>query len=185
MIRKLLLRTNFIFILLISLLIIIFQSTFLNLLFKGFRPDLILIVIVYLSFHRYLVEGALLSLIIGWFVESLSGAPHGMIMTVYLWIFLIAKMVGIAVFLTRTVGTLLVVFLMSLLQNLLVWGITYLFFPANISFEAVAGEWIPTVVLQLIITPLVFGLFSSLDKLFGKESPSKITGVLGAPILAR
>lgn len=185
MIRQLLLKTNFVFVLFASLLIIIFQSTFLNLLFKSFRPDLILIVIVYLSFHRYLVEGAILSLIIGWFVESLSGAPHGMIMTVYLWVFLVAKMVGVSVFLPRTIGTLLVIFLMSLLQNLLTWGITYLFFQANVSFEVIAKEWIHTIILQLITTPIVFGFFSSLDKLFGKESPSKITGVLGTPILAR
>lgn len=178
-------RINFIFILIISLLLIILQSSVLGSLFEGFRPDLILIVIVYLSFHRFLVEGALLSLIIAWFVEALSGAPHGVIMTVYLWVFLAAKMVGVAVFLPRNIGTLLVVLSMGLFQNLLVWGITYMFFQVSSSLDAVTKDWIPTIILQLIMTPLVFRLFSLVDNLFEKESPSKITGVLGAPILTR
>lgn len=185
MIRQLLSKINFLFVLITSLLIIIFQSSILGPIFKGFRPDLILIVIVYISFHRYLVEGAFLSIIIGWFVESLSGAPHGVIMTVYLWVFLIAKMVGVAVFLPRNIGTLLVVLLMGLLQNLLVCGFAYLFFQVNASLGAVTKEWLPTIILQLIATPLVFRLFSSLDDLLDKESPSKITGVLGSPILTR
>ena len=185
MIHQLLPRINFIFILLMSLLVIIFQSTILNLLFKNFRPDILLILIVYISFNRYIVEGALLSLIIGWFVETYSGVPHGLIITVYLWVFLVSKMVGLAVFLTRNSGTLLVVTLMGLFQILLIFGLSTLFFQSNPSLQEMIIAWIPTLLLQLIATPIVFGIFYKVDRFCNKESPSKITGVLGAQILAR
>lgn len=183
MIRRFLSKINFIFVLIAVLFVILLKSTALNLLFKDFSPDIILIIIVYLSFHRFFFEGALLSLIIGWFIEAISGVPHGIIMTTYLWIFTISKMVGNSVFLTRISGTLLVVFIMGLLQTILIWGFTYFVFQATPSLEAYLVSWFPTLFLQLLITPIVFGVFFFFDKFFEKESPAKITGVLGAPIL--
>lgn len=185
MTRQLLPRINFVFILVASFIIIIFQSTLFHILFKSFRPDILLLLIIYLSFHRYIIEGGVLSLLIGWIVEAYCGVPHGLMMTVYLWVFLISKMVGLAVFLTKAWGTLLVVTMMGLLQNFLVWGLSLLFFQENPSLDAMMHEWFPTLIIQLIATPIIFGFFEYMDRICNKESPSKITGVLGTQILAR
>ena len=183
MIRQHILKLNFLFILFFSIFLIIFQSTVLSMFFKSLRPDLILILIIYLSFHRYLLEGIFLSLIIGWFVEALSGVPHGLIMTTYLWIFLVSKMVGLAVFLMRIWGTLLVVTLMGLFQIVLVFGLTTIFLQTNPSFDLLIKDWFAALFLQLITTPFIFLCLTEIDRIFVKESPSKITGVLGAPII--
>lgn len=182
MVRQSISKFNFLFVLLVALLIIVFQSTVLDSLFKTFSPDIVLILIIYISFHRFLLEGACLTLALGWFIEAYSGAPHGVLMTTYLWIFLISKMVGSAVFLTRVSGTLFVVFIMGFLQTIFIWGFMSVFFQATPSLEANIRVWIPNLILQLLSTPLMFRIFSSIDKLFEKESPTKITGVLGAPI---
>ena len=177
-------KINFLLVLLIGLLLIVLQTTAFQLLFKNFRPDLILVLVVYLAFHRYAGEGAILSFLLGYFVELHSGAPTGLMMTVYVWIFIVAKLVGLGFFLTRIWGTFLVVALMSLLEIIFIWGLSYLVLPIAPDFWNLLLIWIPSLGLQLLATPLFFRGFSWFDGVCYKESPSKITGALGTPLIS-
>lgn len=95
----------------ISLTLIIFQSTILsNFLFFDKLYDLLIPFILYLSLFRPFSEGILVSVFIGFVMDSISGGPFGLYITSYFWVFIGVRWViqylhaGSFVLLTFAVG---------------------------------------------------------------------------------
>ncbi|MFC2074887.1 hypothetical protein ACFLRA_01275 [Bdellovibrionota bacterium] len=181
MTRYFLPRINFLFVILFGLACLVLQSTAFAIFFRSIRPDLILVIVVFLGLHRYALEGGLLAVLLGYLVEIHSGAPTGLMMTVYVWIFVVAKLIGLGVFLDRVWAILLLVAGMSILEMFLIWLLSSVMLSATLAFWPMAQQWVLSMVLQLFAAPLIFRFFSWLDDVCQKERPTKITGVLGVP----
>jgi cell shape-determining protein MreD len=74
---------------LIALLMLTFQSTFFtNQTFAFFQPDAILFLVLWMAMKREFTEGGILTLVFGYCVELQSGAPQGLFLTNYMFIYL-------------------------------------------------------------------------------------------------
>ncbi len=58
---------------------------------NGVRPDLILILVIYIGLNYSKNRGALLLCFLGYLFELVSGAPHGLYILIYLFSFCIIK----------------------------------------------------------------------------------------------
>lgn len=89
MIQELYRVINFVFVIVLALLLCSLQSVALKLsALQWLELDLLLLVVVYLSLHRGFFEGSALIIVIGRVAEVHSGAPTGILTACYLGVFL-------------------------------------------------------------------------------------------------
>jgi cell shape-determining protein MreD len=90
---RLLKALNFPGLIVIALLFQTLQSTlFTNRFFSFFQPDAVLFLVLWVAMKRDFIEGGFLALLFGYSVELNSGAPRGLFLTNYIFIFLLAKL---------------------------------------------------------------------------------------------
>lgn len=78
---------------LVIYLLPIFQSAIISEIFPHFlKPDLMLILIIYLGIYNSLLPGTIKTLASGLFYDSLSGSPLGLFLVIYLAIFFLIKL---------------------------------------------------------------------------------------------
>lgn len=82
----------FLFYILITLGIIVFQTSVVPLLFKTREfYDLLIPFVVYAGFFRPLVEGLPIVILIGLTMDCLSASPFGLYLTAYVWLYVGTK----------------------------------------------------------------------------------------------
>ena len=80
---------------LIVFMLLALQSTlFTNPTLSFFQPDCILFVVLWLAMKRTFYEGGFITLLLGYFVELHSGAPKGVFLLNYMFIFLITRILN-------------------------------------------------------------------------------------------
>ncbi len=90
MINELYRVLNVVLLFLVGLLFCSIQSVLLKApLVSWLELDLLLLMVVYLSLHRNLVEGCLVVIMLGRIIEVHSGSPSGLLITCYLAVFIL------------------------------------------------------------------------------------------------
>ena len=124
--------------------------------------DLLIPFILYLAVFRPVVEGVIVTLVIAFVVDSLTGAPFGIFISVYFWFFLVTKW-GMRYFHSGTTVLLpLVIGAGVLLENL-----TLIFISAINETEPVfptgaAGLIVWQVFWATVTGPIIFLFFKSM-----------------------
>ncbi|MEA1936085.1 MAG: hypothetical protein U9M96_04605, partial [Thermodesulfobacteriota bacterium] len=82
-----------------SLLLIVFQTTVLDLFFLGkIELEVSLILVVWAGFHLDVVKGGILSFVLGFFLDCITGSMTGLFMFIYVVIFSLSKIVSLRVY---------------------------------------------------------------------------------------
>ena len=96
--------SRFLIFLLSSFLLTIFQTTLVSLIFPSYlKPDLMLILVVFLGISFPPLPGAFLVLFCGLLYDTFSGGPLGLFSFVYLFIFFSLKLVARVLILGETI----------------------------------------------------------------------------------
>jgi len=169
---------NFCLILFVALLFILFQSTVLHQCFGLYKPNLILIMIAYLALNRFAMEGAVLAYVLGALIELNSGAPAGLYPAALVLTFVAAKIISEMLFMNTMLSQMFFVIAVSVLSKfflLLILSLYESWDGMSALFEQTLIALFPMVVLNFLLTPIVFFMLRFLDGLLGKMAPSKTT----------
>ena len=134
----------------------------------GVKPDLLFIIIVYLSYNFGPFYGESCGFIGGLLHDCVSRSPLGLLAFPKMAIGFVAGMLGRDIFKNNLLTIMLLMFIASLAKGVITLMLCYAFSEAYIS--QVISVIIPEAVYNSFISPIIFIL---LDKIFAKELESE------------
>jgi len=145
-------------------LIIQGHSSFDAIRIAGVKPDLVFIIVVYLSYSFGSFYGEVSGFAGGLLHDAISNSPLGLLTFPKVVVAFIVGMFGRAVFKSNIVTVTLLLFLASLLKGVIMLFLSYIFHHASLS--SVLHIIIPEAFYNALVAPLMFLL---LDKIYAKE----------------
>jgi len=153
---------RFIFLLLTGVLLMTLQTTLLaSLPIRRFRPDLVLIFMLYLGFSFSNVSGGLLAFFLGFLMDLLSGNTYGLYTFTRPLIFFMAQLARGRFYWQGFSSQFLFVFVFSLLEGffilLILSGVSPM--PLHNLYPSIWTHLLPQSLFTGLVTPVLFGLF--------------------------
>jgi rod shape-determining protein MreD len=130
----------------------------------GVKPDLLFIVIVYVSYSFGSFYGEVTGFITGLFHDSVSNTPLGLLTFPKVAVALIVGMFGRTVIKSNIITIALLVFAASLVKGVITLFFSFIFH--NASASAFLSVILPESFYNAILSPVLFYIF---DKVFEKE----------------
>jgi len=163
-------NTNGIFILVAGLFLIAIQTTLCNVPTSGeLQPEFSLLIVIYLGLNRGPIEGALLSFLLGYFVELHSGVPSGSISLAAILIFIVVRVLSHTIFIPSIASSIGLVMGLTLLWRVIIGLATY-WNTANASWVFHSLKFIiPSMILHGLLYIPVFNFLRWIDRQTGKE----------------
>ena len=123
---------TYLFYLFISLCIVVFQTSILSFTpLKDSLYDLMIPLIVYLGLFRRSREGIIVIMFVGIVIDTLSGGPFGIYLTIYLWLFIFVRWMKTFLHAGSAIILPFVFVLSILIQNIAFLGVDALLIPAS------------------------------------------------------
>lgn len=146
-----------------SLLLLTVQIGVFDALFFGkIAPEISLILVVYAGFFMNIVRGGVLSVLLGFCMDSVIGVEPGFFLLSYALIFLICKGVAFKVYVGGRIFALGFTFLCALFEKLLVVLLYRVLYGMNVLGDIITTSFIQAAVTALF-TPVFFALFLRLE----------------------
>ena len=168
---------RFLIFLLCSLLLAIFQSTLVSLIFPAYlKPDLMFILVIFLGVSFPLLSGAFLVLFCGLLYDTFSGGPLGLFSFVYLFIFFSLKLLARILILGETISFRIILTggLMGVQILLLILLPSLLGRVSQVSLPP-AGWVLPQVLFTCLASWPLFLLFRKVDTPPAEESSPSVS----------
>jgi len=143
---------------LLLLILVVVQTTILDLFSLGWISiEISLIVVIYAGFHLDALRGGILSLVLGFFLDCLTSAIFGLYTFLYILIFYLAMIVAGKVYGEKP--TLIASFtgICTLLEGLVIVLFYRFVFGADILY-AIPKVFLPQAVVMGLLSPLLFRL---------------------------
>ena len=164
MYRDILRRVNFAIFLTIALLAAVLQSTIFGYFPLNYvQPDLLLIMAVYAGFRRNIIEGGAFVMIAAIMQEAHSSTGEHFYLTVYLYTFLIAKVLSRTVVVPDFFSSIGIVTALTILKRVGILMLIGTYGHAENGVKHFFIYLIPGLLVQALLTPLCFSWFSKLD----------------------
>jgi rod shape-determining protein MreD len=154
----------------LAFLLVVFQQGFLNLFFfQQLSVEVSLLLAIYAGFRMDLVRGAVLSVLMGFFIDCLTGAITGLYMTAYALVFLLSFLVSARVYVKQ--GTLIMAYVIActLLEGLLVVGLTELIH--GVALENRLRVFVLQALVLGALSPAVFPVFDRVRSFLQIDEP--------------
>ncbi|MBW2060775.1 MAG: rod shape-determining protein MreD [Deltaproteobacteria bacterium] len=147
--------------LLLGLAFLICETTVWTWLDPGhFRPNLLLILIVYLGIAVPLAAGLILSLCFGFLTDAASGGPAGLFTIIYLSIFALAVLIRQKLDPAAALYQMLIIFLFALLAEIMAWSILSLYgWPLDVILASSSTLFLAAQAISVLVTALVSPIF--------------------------
>ena len=162
---------RFLFYLLIGIFCALLQSSLFPLLLPaGWRPNLLMILVVYLGLGENFLRAVLVALLIGGIQDSFSGTSLGLYMTVDLVVLLLIKMLSEQLNAENTSLLLLLVAGATLVQNLLIGFCLVVFADAGPVLAILLSALPQQLLVNLLAAAIVLYLILRIQPLIGSRS---------------
>ena len=158
-----------------GVLLIFLQTSVLNLLSMGrINVEISMILVVYAGFRMNLLPGALLSFLLGFFLDCMMGSISGLFALIYVCIFFISVSVSLRVYAEQIRLIMIFSFLCAILEGLMV-VLFYKIVYDIIMFDDIFRVFLPQALVVGALSPLFFKLFNFFEVLFrgGDSQPAK------------
>lgn len=174
MYRDILRKLNFVIYLAIAIFAAIMQSTIFGYFPLNYiQPDVLLIMAVYMGFRRDIIEGAIFVGVAAVILEAHSSAGDHFFFTVYLYTFLVSKVVSRTVVVPDFFSSIGIVTALTVLKRI---GLLVLIGTQGHAENGIKHFFIyliPGLLVQALLTPLCFGWFTGLDLRTYKDEHSE------------
>jgi len=162
--KDILRKINFFIYLFIAVFIAILQSTF----FSYFplyyiHPDITLIVVVYLGFKRDILSGGIITIFIALIIEAHSSVAPNFFLTVYLYSFVITKILSRILVLPDILSSICVVAALTFLKQTGLLVLLELYGKAENGIKHVLIYLFPAIVVQVLLTFVIFPWLRKID----------------------
>ena len=149
---------------LFALIFLTLQSTlFTNQTLAFFQPDAVLFLVLWVAMKRDFTEGGILTLIFGYCVELQSGAPSGLFLADYMFIFLIARFLYQNFHVLNKKTLIMVGIITSVFSRLNILFILYLMNKAENEWFHTIQLLAPSAIIHAVLIILVFPLLHKFD----------------------
>jgi len=153
------------------LMLVIVQTTALDLLtLSWIRVEVSLVVVIFSGFHHRLLQGALLSLLLGFFLDCLTSPIFGLHIFLYLLIFFLARIAAERVYGEKPMLVAALTVFCGLLEGLLIVLLYHWLLGANI-LSSMPRFFIPKAVLTGFLSPFIFAILQHTEALFHAKVP--------------
>ncbi len=148
-----------------SLLLLTIQVTIFDVLFFGKAGlEISLILVVYAGLYLSVIRGGILSFILGFFLDCITGVMPGFFVLNYMLIFLISKAVSLKVYAGGMIFTVGFTFLCALLGKFLIVLMYEVLYGINVFYDILNVSFLQAVV-TCVSAPAFFILFYRLEGL--------------------
>jgi rod shape-determining protein MreD len=160
-----------IFLIPLSLLLVILQTSILDLFFfNRINVEISLILVIYAGFRLGAIRGAALSFAAGFFMDCMMGSASGLYTLLYVCIFFISSLVSLRVYAEGTALIMLFTFLCAISQGLFI----VLFYKAiyNVNmFHNMILVFLPQALVLSFLSPVFFKLFRVIEGYMDEGNP--------------
>lgn len=148
-----------------SLFLLTIQINVFDIFFLGkVAPEISLILVVYAGFFLGIARGGTLSVVLGFFMDCMTGVVPGLFVISYLLIFLISNIVSFRVYAGGMIFTTVFTVVCVLLEKLLIIMMYKALYGMGVLYEILNGSLLQAVVTG-ILAPAFFPLFRRLEDL--------------------
>lgn len=149
------------------LIMVVFQATLLdNLIFGKAGIELAMISIVYAGLRIKPLPGGLLSLLVGYFMDCVTGSLSGLHAFTYVTVFYIAKMYFFRIHADRMVFVALFCFSAILLEGLIILMFYKILYDFNI-LDNIVFFTLPEAIAGGVLSPFIFKIFHVVEAASG------------------
>lgn len=153
-----------------SLLLIVFQTTVLDLFFLGkIELEVSLILVVWAGFHLDVVKGGILSFVLGFFLDCITGSMTGLFMFIYVVIFSLSKIVSLRVYAEGIVFIIGFTFICIFSKGIITVLIYKFIYSVDISHN-ILRIFLPQALIAGVLSPALFSMFDRLEVLLNAGS---------------
>lgn len=154
-----------------SLLLVIFQTTILDLFFMGrIGLELSLALVVYAGFYMDITKGGILSFLLGFFLDCITGSASGLYAFVYVMIFLLCRVVSMRVYIGGFIFIMGFTFICAFSEGLAIILIYKFFFGVDMFYD-VSRVFLPQALVIGVLSPALFTIFGRFEVLLdGREA---------------
>jgi rod shape-determining protein MreD len=146
------------FFLLVALLLLVFQTTVPDIIFSGkVGVELSLVLVIYAGFHLGFMEGALLSFLVGFVLDCLTGTISGLFTLLYGTIFIIAALFSLRVYAEKFSFIAVFTFCCSLLEGILIVFFFRLLYGVNM-LQDIISVFLPQALIAGAVSPALFAI---------------------------
>lgn len=166
---------RFLFLPLAGLFLVVFQTSVLNLFFMGrINIELSLVLVIYAGFRMNMLPGAMISFLIGFFLDCMTGSTSGFFALIYVCIFFISAGVSLRVYAEQMRPMMIFTFVCAMLEGLML-GLFYKIIYDISMFDKFFRVFLPQAMGVSLLSPLLFKLFHFFEGLFhgGDSQPAK------------
>ncbi len=160
-----------------SLLLLTVQITIFDILFFGKAGlEISLILVVYAGFHLSVARGGILSFVLGFFLDCITGVVPGFFVLNYMLIFLISKAVSLKVYGGGMIFTAGFTFICALFGKLLIALMYEVLYGINVFYDILNVAFLQAVITG-VFAPAFFVLFYRLEDLLNvweSRSPDQL-----------
>jgi rod shape-determining protein MreD len=143
---------------LIALLAVVVQTTVLPMTRLG-RPDLLLIICVYLGLHQHSLFGAVGAFLLGYLQDAFSGGLIGLNAFGMCLVFTVVYLTSRRLWVDNAVSKVVVVFLASMVKTVAILGLVAVFISEDL-WRTIVRYLVFDAALAAIISPAVFAVLS-------------------------
>jgi len=148
-----------------SLFLLTIQINVFDIFFLGkIAPEISLILVVYAGFFLGIARGGTLSVVLGFFMDCMTGVVPGLFVISYLLIFLISNIVSFRVYAGGMIFTTVFTVVCVLFEKLLIIMIYKALYGMGVLYEILNDSLLQAVVTG-ILAPAFFALFRRLEDL--------------------
>jgi len=158
-----------------ALLLVIFQTSVLNIVFMGrLNVEISLILVIYAGFRMNVLQGALLSFLLGFFLDCAMGSISGLFILTYVCIFFISALVSTRIYAEQTSLIIGFTFLCSIFEGLMLVLIYKIIYDIDL-LGSIIRVFLPQALVVSMLSPLFFKLFNFFEVSFhdGNPQPAK------------
>ncbi len=147
----------------LSIFLVVFQSTVLDLLFLGkIRLEISLIVVIYAGLYMDAIKGGALSFLLGFLLDSMTGVMPGLYVFLYGTIFVLSNRLSCRVYPEGITFIIVFTFLCSIYHGIVIFFIYKILFGVN-AFHEVFNTYIPQSLVVAVVAPACFTMLHQLE----------------------
>ena len=153
-----------------SLALIVFQTTVLDLFFLGkIGFEVSLILVVYAGLYLDVIKGGILAVVLGFFLDCITGSMTGFFILIYVMIFFLSKVVSSRFYPEGIAFIMGFTFTCVFSKGIITILIYYLIYDVNLSHN-ILRIFLPQALVAGVLSPALFSIFDRLEGLFYAQS---------------
>ena len=151
---------------LLLLLVVIQHSVPGVLFFNSITVEISLVIVIYAAFRFDIMKGTLLTVILGFIIDCITGAISGFYTFIYFFLFSLAFLIAPRIYAESSGFIALMTFFSGLLEGLLIVIFNYLIYGTHMFYDSLRF-FLPQLIVVSAISPFLFTFFDKTGIFYG------------------